>query len=555
MTLTFDDDKSRLKINEIREQEEEGLLREMADNLGLSFTTILPNAIEMDALNFVKEEEAKKLLCMPFKIDGKTISIATRFPENEEFLKIVSRIKAMGYKVEISITSEKILESAFEAYKNLSLSVASKAGTVDITAEALDEFVTKVTSVADVKRLLTENFDSKVINTSRTLEIILAGAISTKASDIHLEAEEKDARLRYRLDGMLYDITTFDQKTFHSILSRIKLLSGLKLNVKSEAQDGRFAIAIGDGEIEIRTSIIPGGFGEASVLRILNPKSISVPLEDLGFNKKLLGIISELIARPQGMILTTGPTGSGKTTTLYAFLKKVYEPSLKILTIEDPIEYRLGGIVQTQVEEEKGYGFLSGLRSALRQDPDIIMVGEIRDEETARTAIDAALTGHLVFSTLHTNNAAGAFTRLIDLKANPKVITSAVSASLAQRLIRKLCPHCRKEVSIEAKDKEVIEKIVANMPYKDEITNTEKMWLPVGCEKCSGIGYKGRIGVYEAIISNSEIEKIVESNPSEREIQKIARGQGIYTMAEDGIVKVLQGITSLEELKRSVDIN
>jgi type II secretory ATPase GspE/PulE/Tfp pilus assembly ATPase PilB-like protein len=281
-----------------------------------------------------------------------------------------------------------------------------------------------------------ENFDSKIINTSRTLEIILAGAISTKASDIHLEAEEKDARLRYRLDGMLYDITTFDQKTFHSILSRIKLLSGLKLNVKSEAQDGRFAIAIGDGEIEIRTSIIPGGFGEASVLRILNPKSISVPLEDLGFNKKLLGIISELIARPQGMILTTGPTGSGKTTTLYAFLKKVYEPSLKILTIEDPIEYRLGGIVQTQVEEEKGYGFLSGLRSALRQDPDIIMVGEIRDEETARTAIDAALTGHLVFSTLHTNNAAGAFTRLIDLKANPKVITSAVSASLAQRLIR-----------------------------------------------------------------------------------------------------------------------
>jgi type II secretory ATPase GspE/PulE/Tfp pilus assembly ATPase PilB-like protein len=195
-----------------------------------------------------------------------------------------------------------------------------------------------------------------------------------------------------------------------------------------------------------------------------------------------------------------------------------------------------------------------GLRSALRQDPDIIMVGEIRDEETARTAIDAALTGHLVFSTLHTNNAAGAFTRLIDLKVNPKVITSALSASLAQRLIRKLCPNCRKEVTLEGKDKESIEKIVAGMPYKDEITNTTKMWVPAGCEKCSGIGYKGRIGVYEAILSSGEIEKVVEANPSEREIQKVARAQGIYNMAEDGVAKVLQGITSLDELKRVVDI-
>ncbi len=552
--VTFDEDKSRLKIAEIKEQEEEGLLREMADNLGLPFTTVLSNAIEIDALNFVKEEEARKIQCIPFKLDGKVISIAARWPENEEFLKIVERIKAMGYSVEISVTSEKILERAFEAYKNLSLSIASKAGTVDITAEALNEYVTKVTSVADIQKILAENKEKKFINTSHTLEIILAGAISTKASDIHLEAGEQDARLRYRLDGMLYDIFSFDHKTFHSILSRIKLLSGLKLNIKSEAQDGRFAIAIGDGAIEIRTSIVPGGFGESSVLRILNPKSISVPLEDLGFNKKLLGIISDLISRPQGMILTTGPTGSGKTTTLYACLKKVYEPSLKILTIEDPIEYRLGGIVQTQVDEKKGYGFMLGLRSALRQDPDIIMVGEIRDEETARTAIDAALTGHLVFSTLHTNNAAGAFTRLIDLKVNPKVITSALSASLAQRLIRKLCPNCRKEVTLEGKDKESIEKIVAGMPYKDEITNTTKMWVPAGCEKCSGIGYKGRIGVYEAILSSGEIEKVVEANPSEREIQKVARAQGIYNMAEDGVAKVLQGITSLDELKRVVDI-
>lgn len=554
MMVNFDDDKAKLKLQTLREQEEEGLLREMADRLGLPFATILVNAIEIDALNFVKEEEARKILCIPYKLDGKVIYIATRWPENEEFLKIISRIKAMGYQVEISITSEKILEQAFEAYKFLSLSMAMKAGTVDITEEALNEYVTKVSSVADVKTIIDEEKIKKIVSTSHILEIILAGAISTKASDIHLEPEEKETRLRYRLDGMLYDITSFDHKTFHMLMSRIKLLSGLKLNLKSEAQDGRFGIAIGDGEIDIRTSIVPGGFGESAVLRILNPKSISVPLEDLGFNKKLLAIIEDLIKKPQGMILTTGPTGSGKTTTLYAFIKKVYEPSLKILTIEDPIEYRLQGIVQTQVEEEKGYGFMLGLRSALRQDPDIIMVGEIRDEETARTAIDAALTGHLVFSTLHTNNAAGAFTRLIDLKVNPKVLTSAVSASLAQRLVRKLCPNCRKEVDINGKDKEQIEKVLSSIPYKDDIQNTTKMWVPVGCPKCSGIGYKGRVGIYEAILANSEIEKAVQNNPSEREIQKIARGQGIYTMTEDGIVKVLQGITSLEELKRSVDI-
>jgi type II secretory ATPase GspE/PulE/Tfp pilus assembly ATPase PilB-like protein len=273
MMVNFDDDKAKIKLQSLRDQEEEGLLREMADRLNLPFSTILVNTIEIDSLNFIKEEEARKIPCIPYRLDGKTIFIATRWPEKEEFLKIVERIKAMGYKVEISVTSEKILEQAFEAYKNLSLSMAMKAGTVDITEEALNEYVTKVSSVADVKTILEEEKAKKTISTSHILEIILAGAISTKASDIHFEPEEQDARLRYRLDGMLYDITSFDHKTFHMISSRIKLLSGLKLNVKSEAQDGRFGIAIGDGEIDIRTSIIPGGYGESAVLRIQNPKT------------------------------------------------------------------------------------------------------------------------------------------------------------------------------------------------------------------------------------------------------------------------------------------
>ncbi|MBI2474574.1 MAG: type II/IV secretion system protein, partial [Candidatus Taylorbacteria bacterium] len=387
-----------------------------------------------------------------------------------------------------------------------------------------------------------------------TLEVILAGAIATLASDIHIEPEEHETRLRYRLDGMLYDVFTCDHKVYNLLLSRIKLLSGLKLNAKSEGQDGRYSIMAGNEEIEVRTSVVPGGYGESIVMRILNPKAIEVTLETLGMNDRLLPIIQDLIAKPQGMILTTGPTGSGKTTTLYTCLRTVYTKEIKIITIEDPIEYKLKGIVQTQADPSKGYSFLEGLRSALRQDPDVIMIGEIRDEETARVAVDAALTGHLVFSTLHTNNAAGAFTRLIDLGVNPKVLTSAVMAAMAQRLVRKLCENCRKKVPIEGKAKELIEKVLELIKKKGPVDYTGEMWVPGGCDQCNGIGYRGRIGVYEAILSNAAIETVVRQSPSEREIKKVAESQDIYTMQEDGVLKLIKGITSFDELQRVIDL-
>jgi type II secretory ATPase GspE/PulE/Tfp pilus assembly ATPase PilB-like protein len=348
----------------------------------------------------------------------------------------------------------------------------------------------------------------------------------------------------------------FDKETYGLLLSRIKLLSGLKLNVKSEAQDGRFSIKIGDGEIEIRTSILPGAYDESIVMRILNPKSIQVPLEDLGINQKLLNVLLKEIDRPNGMVLTTGPTGSGKTTTLYAFLRKIYSPEVKIITIEDPIEYHLKGIVQTQVETEKNYTFASGLRSALRQDPDIIMVGEIRDNETAQIAINSALTGHLVFSTLHTNDAAGSFPRLIDLGVNPKVISSAISIALAQRLVRKLCPLCKKEVTLEGSDKEIVEKILSTVVDKTQIPENKKsIWKSVGCDKCNNSGYKGRTGIYEGILITEEIDKVIEYSTSEKEIAKTAAPQGILNMSQDGIIKVLNGMTSLDELERVISLN
>jgi type II secretory ATPase GspE/PulE/Tfp pilus assembly ATPase PilB-like protein len=335
-------------------------------------------------------------------------------------------------------------------------------------------------------------------------------------------------------------------------------LSGLKLNIKENAQDGRFTVKIYMDDIEIRTSTIPGAYGESVVMRILNPKSISTPLEELGIPKKLFGLLEAEIARPNGMILTTGPTGSGKTTTLYAFLRRVQSPEIKIITIEDPVEYHLPGIVQTQVDDKKGYDFGAGLRSAMRQDPDIIMVGEIRDGETATTAIQASLTGHLVFSTLHTNNAAGTFTRLVDLGADPKVLTSAIRVAIAQRLVRMLCPHCRARTPIPENRIKLIDEVLASLKGLDEAnefpTRPAEVWKAVGCSECNNTGYRGRIGVFEAIIADKHIEDIIRENPSEREIKEAAKPQGLIDMRQDGILKICRGITTFEELERVVDI-
>jgi type IV pilus assembly protein PilB len=292
-------------------------------------------------------------------------------------------------------------------------------------------------------------------------------------------------------------------------------------------------------------------------MSILNPKSISVPMEELGIEEYTLKLLEEEIKKPNGMLLTTGPTGSGKTTTLYSFLRKIHSSEIKIITIEDPIEYHLPGIVQTQANEEGGYTFLNGLRAALRQDPDVIMVGEIRDEETAKIAINSALTGHLVFSTLHTNNAAGAFPRLIDLGINPKVISSAVNATIAQRLLRKLCTNCKKEVVLQGEQKTFFDKVINSIRDKKYLVGvqTEKVFEAVGCEKCNGLGYKGRIGVYEVITKSQALDDLIINSPGEHEIKKLAADQGLIDMRQDGIIKILKGITSLDELGRVIDIN
>lgn len=554
--VIFDEDKQNKKIDDLRKVEEENFTQAMSSKYGIPYLDLTITPINIDALRVITEIETREAQIAVFNEVNKLVSIGVVSPQNPKTLEALEKIKSKGYNVEIFMVSHASLNKVWDRYKDLSYSFETKSGALDISNDQITEFLSQVQTVPDVKKLIEEVLMmKKSYRISRIMEIILAGALSTNASDIHLEPEKDYVRLRYRLDGMLTDILDFDLDTYKLLLSRVKLISNLKLNI-GNAQDGRFSIKIRQSEIEIRTSLLPGAYAESVVLRVLNPDSISVPLEQLGINQKLLDVIFHEITRPNGMILITGPTGSGKTTTLYAFLKKIHNPEVKIITIENPIEYHLPGIVQTQTDEKKDYSFAEGLRSALRQDPDVIMIGEIRDSETADIAINSALTGHLVFSTLHTNNAAGTFPRLIDLDVNPKIISSAIILAMAQRLVRKLCPDCKKQVPLEGPDKNTIDLILNEIEDKEYLSGIDSthVWQSVGCDKCNMIGYKGRIGIHEAIIMNENIENAIRDNPSERGIKTAAKTQKLLTLVQDGVVKVLSGTTTLDELKRVVDI-
>lgn len=554
--IDFDEDKQSKRIALLRKQEEERLAQAMAEKFGIPYLDLTAVPIDIDALRYVSEIEARESSLAVFNAVDRKIDVAVLSPENKAAQEIIKKIEEKGNIVTVYMVSHTSLEKVWARYKDLSYSFETKGGALDISNDQITDFLSSVHNTADVANLINEVLSmKKAYRISRILEIILAGAIAINASDVHLEPEETFVRLRYRLDGVLTDITEFDLDTFKLLLSRIKLISNLKLNVGS-AQDGRFSIKLSHTEIEIRTSLLPGAYSESIVLRVLNPESISVGLDQLGINNHLLKILMHEIQKPNGMMLNTGPTGSGKTTTLYAFLKKVHVPGIKIITIENPIEYHLEGIVQTQTDEKKNYTFNEGLRSALRQDPDIIMVGEIRDRETAETSINAALTGHLVFSTLHTNNAAGTFPRLVDLGVNPKTLSSAINVAMAQRLVRTLCTECKKEVPIPEDDKKVINTVLESVFDKTQIEGLQKdtYFQAVGCEHCNNIGYKGRIGVHEAILMDDAIEKVINENLSEREIKKASLPQGILDLKQDGVVKVLKGVTTLDELSRVVDM-
>jgi type IV pilus assembly protein PilB len=557
------DEKQLKRLEDIKKKEEEDLVQILAQaKYGLPYINLASVVIENEAMRQVSEKEAQEWEVAPFKLLGKNIHIAIRTPNRPEVAMLKERLEGKGLKPVFYMASKASLEKVWERYGELSFAEATKAGSLDISGETLVALGENIKTIKDVEPTIKEaEKTTKTRVISKIMEVVLAGAISTGCSDIHIEPEEKEVRLRYRLDGVLQDVMFFGHEKYKLLNSRIKLLSGMKL-VTNIAQDGRFSIFIKGIEINMRVSTIPGAYGESIVMRILDPRSIRAKLEDLGIEPRLFSIIEAEIAKPNGLILVTGPTGSGKTTTLYAFLRRVYSAEIKIITIEDPIEYHLEGITQTQVDHKKGYTFLEGLRSSLRQDPDVIMVGEIRDDETAKIAVESSLTGHIVFSTLHTNNAAGVIPRLIDLSVNPKILVSALSLSIAQRLVRKLCTNCKKGRKPTEYEENLIRKILKgaeadgkNLSFYNIKSDQELvLYEPVGCADCNFIGYKGRLGIFEAIKSDENIEKIITQNPSEREIMKVAKKQGILDMREDGVVKIVSGITSFEEVKSVVSL-
>ncbi len=419
-------------------------------------------------------------------------------------------------------------------------------GQINISPEILGIFK-KENNMEKLRIKIEEN---KKEDTTKILSIILIGSVKLGASDIHLEPKEEGGALfRLRIDGILRDIMTIEPRVYKLLLSRIKLLSEMKLNITSKSQDGRFSILDNDKNIEIRSSILPSEYGESIVIRILDPDNL-IEIEDLGIREEIISVFKKQIKQPNGMLILTGPTGSGKTTTLYAILKRIRSSEIKIITIEDPIEYHLQGISQTQVNPKKGYDFAGGLRSIVRQDPDVILVGEIRDAETANIALQASLTGHLVLTTLHTNDAAGTIVRLQALGAALANIAPAINIAIGQRLVRKVCPECAAFEKPSREDLEQIKKELVNINKKTEIPKIEKIPRARGCPKCNGAGYKGRTGIFEFFLNSPEMENFILEGPSISELRKKSREMGDLSLRQDGFIKVIKGDTTVEEINR-----
>ncbi|MBI2035374.1 MAG: type II/IV secretion system protein [Candidatus Liptonbacteria bacterium] len=545
------------KLKKIEREAEERDAKRKASDAGLSYVDLKNIPVQIDALSLISKEDAIKNKMAVVAKKRNSVAVVVSDPKNQGTKKVTERLKSQGLKPEIMVGSLAGLRTIWRSYDFVKKELAEITGQVVIDSQRLKELRPKLVSIQSAKDEIVKILGSK-LGVAPVLEILLAAALSLKGSDIHLEPGEKNIKFRLRIDGLLHDVfNEIATQDYFFLISRIKLLSSMKLNIHDAAQDGRFTINLGDKDIEIRSSVLPSEYGETAVLRILDPETIRLTLNDLGLRDDDLVIINEELGRPNGMLLNTGPTGSGKTTTLYAFIMQVNKPESKIITLEDPIEYRLEGIEQTQVDDEAGYTFGNGLRSIVRQDPDVILVGEIRDLETADIALNAALTGHLVFSTLHTNDSFGAIPRLLDLGVKTAIIGPALNLIIAQRLVRRLCDKCKAEDSSFGGLKKQVQSFLKNLPdkvskskYKDFIKGQGKIFKARGCTACGGIGYGGRIAIMELLRINDELSGLISKEVTESEIKKSAAKQGTVSIQGSGILKILEGVTTIEEVIR-----
>lgn len=532
-------------ITTMRVVSELDLVKAKAEFLNVEYVDLDEIGFAPEALAMVPESVAEKYIIFPYKLDAKekTLLVTMANPldlETVEFLE-----KKTGFKVRASMSLPKQIESYIkEKY------VREKGITSEVT-KALDERKDDNTKeiTDNFKKVSSEAPVAKIVNT------ILEYAVKARASDVHIEPQEDNVRIRYRIDGILQEKYVLPRNVNDAVVSRIKILSNLKIDEKRVPQDGRFFFSSEGVDVDLRVSTLPTTYGEKVVMRLLK-KSQQVPsLPDLGLRGLALRNLGDAIARPHGIIIVCGPTGSGKTTTLYSVLAKVATPRVNVVTIEDPVEYQMKGVNQVQVNVQAGLTFASALRSFLRQDPNIIMVGEIRDTETAELAINASLTGHLVFSTLHTNDAAGVPPRMLDMGVEPFLLTSSLTCVVGQRVLRRVCSSC--VTAREMTPEEESELKITLGPIYDMIADKwkkdgKKLQLPkpVGCEKCNNTGYLGRIAIYEVMPITEKIAKLVVEKVAASDLQKEAMAEGMLTMKQDGYVKVLENITTIEEVVR-----
>ncbi len=542
------DDTDKL-LRKMRDESEEQQAARIADENKLTYIDLNIFPVSIEDVRTVSFEDSKKYQITVFQKTGREVHVALIDPKNKETLDFIESLKNdNGWNMHIYVISLSSLKKIWKRYEEAPFMASLEKMQISLTGSDLEKFEQDFGGLLELKKKIRD------IPTTQVVTIIMAGAVKMKASDVHFEPQKEQVRLRFRIDGVLQEIGDLPPDIYRFILSRIKMMGKMKINVRDMAQDGHFSIDLENGGFNVRVNTIPGNHGESIVMRLLNQSDIMLSVEDLGLRGLAYEQLQKQIEQPNGMILTTGPTGSGKTTTLYAIINKLNTPDIKIITIEDPIEYEVKGISQTQIEKDRNYTFAEGLRAIVRQDPDVILVGEIRDEETSDISVNAALTGHLVLSTLHTNNAPASIPRFIELGVKPNLIAPSVNAFIAQRLVRKLCEHCKEAYTPAQETISSIKKILSIISPKAKVEipkNIEKLYRPVGCPKCHNLGYKGRIGIFEVLTINEEIEKLILEMGGEREIAQAAMEDGMITMAQDGILKAVSGETSMEEVWRA----
>jgi general secretion pathway protein E len=514
---------------------EEELLKIMEEHFRLAYWPELPmESINIDFTQNVSIQYLKKHKIVPL-ITSQDSAIAVNDPTNFQPADDLRKL-LQSPDLPVVLSSQDAIMAAINMAYDMSRASA-KDYFEEMNEASADDLISEISETAD---LLDETSDAPII---KLVNLLVAGAIKDRASDIHVEPYSGNLKIRYRIDGILYDILSLPRRIQSPLISRIKIMAKLNIAEKRLPQDGRIEIKIADRLIDIRVSVIPTAFGERVVLRLLDKFANILMLSDLGMHDERIKLLNRLIKSPYGIILVTGPTGSGKTTTLYAALSTINQPEINIITIEDPIEYQMDGVGQIQVNPKIDLTFAAGLRSIVRQDPDVILIGEIRDRETAEIAIQSSLTGHLVFSTLHTNDAASAVTRLIDMGIEPFLVTSSVIAIIAQRLVRVLCPHC-KEVYVPDKES------LTNLGLEKSVLKNNTFYRKKGCNLCMQTGFRGRTAIFEIMIVDDEIKRLILKTSDANQINELALKQGMITLQKDGILKVMKGITTAEEVLR-----